>query len=486
MKEYIPQRSNTRVIEPPRLIKPSSLRKRPARQRWWMILTCLLMAGLLAGAGGAAYHWHQRTLAMIDARDQQGLRQANDLQRWQRIANEHQTQRDEFESRLERELVSTRQLEQTHQATRLSLRELETRLAASEQQYKNCLAEVEASDKRFAHERDQHQQELHDLAEEAVRRLLSYGESVHSDPVLVRETLTAARQMASDHGVSGDVIDQRLQSLPARRLLPGGSSVTASDVTMEAGQIAATVVIQNANGEFIHDLRRGDIEVRSGSRRLHAVSFHETRRTASRHEIAVLLDVSGSTTGVAHTTVKTAASQFVRTLANPNRLRVWMFADAVEPISSWSIDAQLHEQAIAKLTAGGGTALYQAVKIAADSLSERHGTRAIVLFTDGKDSGNGESIDATLELCRQRSIPVHVVMLETQETNEPLLRRIATATGGTFHRAANPSQLADQFREVALRFMQPCYRLQIHESVGTGPLTLQIGDLPVVPLPAQP
>lgn len=177
-----------------------------------------------------------------------------------------------------------------------------------------------------------------------------------------------------------------------------------------------------------------------------------------------------------------AAIQLVRHLANPNRMRVWKFADTVEPLSPWSIDAELHEQAINQLTSGGGTALYQAVQTASDSLNTRQGERAIVLFTDGKNSGAPASIESTLEHCRQRAIPIHVVMLETQETDERLLQSVAKVTGGTFYRASNPSQLTNQFAEVALSFQQPCYQLLIHEPVEPGSLTIQVTDLKPVSL----
>ena len=349
------------------------------------------------------------------------------------------------------------------------------------QRWQLALSTIEARNQMA----DEQQQRLRILATQAIERLSLLADAVSVDPALVRDTLNAARQVAVEQKLSDEELQARIKKLPLPRSLSHDNRVRLSGITVEKEEIYATLTVQTAAGDFVHGLNRGDIEVRTAGKRLHAVTFREAQRSVLRHEIAVVLDTSGSTAGAAHSTLKSASAGLIRTLANPNRLRVWKFADTVEPLSPWSLDSELHEQAIAKLTAGGGTALYLAVRTAAESLSEREGARAIVVFTDGKDSRNDNSLDATIELCRQRSIAIHVVMLETSETKEELLRRMATVTGGTFHRASNPAELVDRFRDVALRFQQPCYRLHVYEPVGSGQVTLHIGDLPEIPLAAK-
>ena len=181
-----------------------------------------------------------------------------------------------------------------------------------------------------------------------------------------------------------------------------------------------------------------------------------------------------------------AAVQFVDGLPSPIRVRVWRFADEVEALTPWTFDAEVHRDAIRSMTASGGTALNKGLRLAAENLTTRTGARAIVVFTDGSDSFRKEPIDPVLTLCRQAEIPVHVVALQTRETNDALLQRIATTTEGTLQLAARPEQLGEKFHSVSELFHRPVYRIRIEDGRGDQPLTLRIAGLPMISIPANP
>lgn len=69
--------------------------------------------------------------------------------------------------------------------------------------------------------------------------------------------------------------------------------------------------------------------------------------------------------------------------------------------------------------------------------------RMVVLLTDGKDTASTLPPDVALRLAKQQNVIVHTIALggEREDTvNVPLLRKIASETGGTFHLATQDAQ----------------------------------------------
>lgn len=482
MKQYIPNRTPLQIVERPKATKPAAPR-RPSNARRIMLAGLLALTFVTTVISGVVIIRQQslKSQEMIaeildrDSRIAALTKENRNLTTRQQSADEHRLRQDaelrQLQSVVDRQRGELSQLGQDHEATRMSL--LTTR---------QLLAAAESARQQLTVTREQLQNDLQRLAKLFIQSLQTLGDTVAGDPQLARDVWRDAISVATAQGLDHQPLSERVAALPARRAIPVGTTLVTSEIVHHQHETTANVIVQDANGRFIPGLSRADIEVYSGQRRLHAVAISETRQNAHRHDIALLLDTSGSTSGSAHDALKTSAMEFVKVLSNPSRIRVWQFADDVTALSPWTIDLELLQPAIFKLTPGGGTALYKALRVATNDLKERSGSRSIVLFTDGSDSFQQESVDATLELCRQQSIPVHVVALQTAETKEDVLRRIAAHTGGTYHMAVAPTQLAERFREVSKAFQQPVYRLHLYEPVDPDSLTLRVSDLPPVSL----
>ena len=315
---------------------------------------------------------------------------------------------------------------------------------------------------------------------QSVDRFATLGATLMTDPVLSRSLLQEAENLAERHHLNSGKVTTVGSSLMAPAIVPPDSMVNVVGSTFDEGAWIIDFVVNDRRGQFVPGLGRGDVEVLRGDRRLHALSVVEITRTIEQHDVAILLDTSSSTSGMSNDAMKRGAIALVQAVANPSRVRVWRFADVVEPVSPWTFDPAIHEGAIQALTAKGGTNLFRCIRVAAEDLVGRPGLQSIILFTDGTDSFRQESVEAVLALCRSAEIPVHVVALQTQETNDAVLRRIVEATGGTYHVVHQPERLIEQFKIVAESFARPVYRVRLNESLDTPALTMRIGGLPSV------
>lgn len=374
-------------------------------------------------------------------------------------------------------------------------RETAERLDARTTELQDRMADLDESRSQAATLTDEREAAIlkNRLALEASRRLAtrtltqwsSLVPQLTLDPALCRDVWTEAQRLAAEQGLDGAAAAEALKRLPVARTLPTGTRLTVVAVTHEHDSWFVDLTVTDARGGFVSGLSRVDFDVHRGEQRLHAVTVIETNRSTGRCDIALLLDASASTAGPANEALKVAAIPFVETLAHPSRLKVWKFADTVDPLTPWTFDADVHAAAIRSLVPNGGTALYRALRLSAEELRSRPGARAIVLFTDGNDSFRQEPLDSVLTLCRQAEIPVHVVALQTRETNTDLLQRMASATGGTFHAVAHPERLIDEFQAIAWSFQRPVYRLRIDEPLDGSALTIRVGGLPAILVPVE-
>jgi len=101
---------------------------------------------------------------------------------------------------------------------------------------------------------------------------------------------------------------------------------------------------------------------------------------------------------------------------------------------------------VRSLTAGGDTALYDAIGVYLDGASEQDGRKVMVLYTDGGDTQSSLGLGSLMKLLKASDVTVYAIgALEKQSQRSQLIQRallaqIAEATGGT---AFFPSSVKD-------------------------------------------
>lgn len=169
--------------------------------------------------------------------------------------------------------------------------------------------------------------------------------------------------------------------------------------------------------------------------------------------IAMVMDTSGSMRR-ALPVAQAAARTFVTLLRPKDPLALVRFADRVVVEQEFSDRRATTLEAIDRLQAVGGTALWDALHDSAQALKQRTGRRAIVLLSDGRDEnnpGNGpgseHTLDEVLTLIRETDTVVYAIGLGAN-VDRPALERIASLSGGTASFPPDATLLDGEFGRV--------------------------------------
>lgn len=179
-------------------------------------------------------------------------------------------------------------------------------------------------------------------------------------------------------------------------------------------------------------------------------SFEEA---VSPISIAMVVDTSGSMRR-ALPAAQAAARSFVTSLRPTDPLALVRFADRVVIEHEFSDKRATTLEAIDRLQAVGGTALWDALHDSMLALKQRRGRRAIVLLSDGRDEnnpgtapGSEHTLAEVLALVRDTDTVVYAIGLGAN-VDRPALERIAALSGGAASFPAEVSELEGEYGRV--------------------------------------
>lgn len=167
----------------------------------------------------------------------------------------------------------------------------------------------------------------------------------------------------------------------------------------------------------------------------------EKRRDEPEVAMALVIDRSGSMTGLPLEMAKQAAKATADTLAADDLLEVIAFDS--QPTRIVRMTAAKHsariQNDIARIQAGGGTEIFPALDAAYQALSTTRAKRKhVVLLTDGQAPQNG--IRDLVQAMSAEEITVTTVGLGGG-VDEALLRMISEVGGGRFYKVSDPQSL---------------------------------------------
>jgi Ca-activated chloride channel family protein len=127
-------------------------------------------------------------------------------------------------------------------------------------------------------------------------------------------------------------------------------------------------------------------------------------------------------------------------------------------VQDFTDDASVLTAASLKLTAAGGTSIFDAVyKTTRDKLGEgEEGRRVIVLITDGDNTTSRASIEQAIEMALKNNVIIYAIRVSGDGSlnvrdlqGKPVLDRLTEATGGRqFHLDGKEDQLAGFFTKL--------------------------------------
>jgi tight adherence protein B len=197
--------------------------------------------------------------------------------------------------------------------------------------------------------------------------------------------------------------------------------------------------------------------------------------------VAVMLDTSDSMRGRALRAAVDAARTLIDEKPARSEAAIFGFARSPYLIHTWSPSAAILDASLASIEPSSGTAIWDAVGMASQSVGERHGaSRVLVLLTDGSDTSSGATVGAAARAARSVHAQVFVVGLPGAQTNRTNLERLVTRTGGRFIQVRSFGRLhavyAGLATELGRRYLLS-YTSQLRGTGRTVTVTVSAGGL---------
>ena len=176
----------------------------------------------------------------------------------------------------------------------------------------------------------------------------------------------------------------------------GGTPIAPATISVHVNLVPVTCSVLAADGTPLRGLARGDFHLYDNGVEQKITYFDASQAIAS---ISLLVDASPSVFRES-SEMKQAARAFARNISPADEISVVDFSSHSYLLLPFSRDRGLLDEAIDRIDVRnmasdvGGTNIYEAVYLAARQLfANRAGRKAIVLLTDGQDSGLGLTLD---------------------------------------------------------------------------------------------
>jgi Ca-activated chloride channel family protein len=167
-------------------------------------------------------------------------------------------------------------------------------------------------------------------------------------------------------------------------------------------------------------------------------------------ELVAALDVSSSMRD-ALPRVKESATRFLAGLRGGDHVTLLAFNDIVYTLAQRTKDQSTRAQAIERMRAWGGTALYDVVVDALRRLERQTGRRALVVFSDGDDQSSHATMQAAVAHAESSDATIYAIgqgrAVRTREL-QTVLSRFASISGGRAFFTEDVSRLDRFFSEI--------------------------------------
>lgn len=229
------------------------------------------------------------------------------------------------------------------------------------------------------------------------------------------------------------------------RLVGGEESTTGLDVDFV--ELYATAL--DRRGRPIEDLGVEEVRVVEAGREQQIRRFE--RVTDLPIHAAILVDTSASMAEELPEAERAALRFFGDVLTDRDRAAVMTFADEPHLAVRFTRDVEVLAGGLAALEARGDTRLWDAVAFALHYFSGIRGKRALVLLSDGLDSGSRFGYDEILDYARRTGVAIYIVGVNVPSyppEHGMFLDRLARETGGRSFRITRAAELTPVYRDI--------------------------------------
>ena len=179
--------------------------------------------------------------------------------------------------------------------------------------------------------------------------------------------------------------------------------------------ITVTATVSDQTGRFVPGLRKEDFVVYEDDKPVDVTHFSAERVPVS---LGVVLDTSTSMEGDKIREALGALDRFAYDLLDQqDELFIYRFSNYPSLVQGWTTDRRLISRALGRITANGGTAMYDAVVEALPLAARgRYQKKALVVISDGNDTASRADIREVKQRIRESEVLVYAIGLDSQET----------------------------------------------------------------------
>jgi Ca-activated chloride channel family protein len=209
--------------------------------------------------------------------------------------------------------------------------------------------------------------------------------------------------------LGGAQTPKREQDKPAKPPAKESPAKESKDdtIAIETSEVLLPVTVRDSRGQFAANLKAEDFEIYEDSIPQPISSFTLKRMPV---HVVLLIDTSSSVTRELED-FKFAALNFINQLDPEDKICLIRFDDIVELVQDWTSNRNTLKRAMNRLGTGMFTKFNDALYLAAkEQLSQVTGRKAVIVLTDGIDSGRGSTTsDRAFRTLVEEETSVYVV-----------------------------------------------------------------------------
>ena len=224
--------------------------------------------------------------------------------------------------------------------------------------------------------------------------------------------------------------------------------------------VSLNVTVVDNQNRYITDLTAADFSVFEDGARQDLIVFN---RTSLPIALSLLVDTSASMESRMRI-AQDAAVGFVRKLRPQDLGQIVDFDSRVEVLQDFTNNVSELETSIRTTSAGGSTALHNALYISLKELAkikaktaEDVRRQAIVVLTDGEDTSSLVSYEEVLDLAKRSETAIYTIALQAKDAPQTkgfreaefVLRQFAQETGGRSFFPSRIEDLKDVYGQIA-------------------------------------
>ena len=221
--------------------------------------------------------------------------------------------------------------------------------------------------------------------------------------------------------------------------------------------------VKDKDNDFIEGLKRDDFRIYEDG------VLQEIERFSIEWKpllAAIVLDSSLTMKGEKLQTAKEAAAAFIDALSKNDKVAVISFNEDIQVLENFTGDFSLIKEAIMRVEAGGGTALYDAIYRASDMMKSSDARKVIILLSDGRDEstsgltpGSLHTFEESIDKALRNEVIVFSIGVGKNLNREmdfydrkslkEILEQLASDTGGIFYTAERIGQVKKAYSMIA-------------------------------------